>query len=232
MAFLYVLQAGDGMVQGDRYRVDIDCRPKSAVHLTTQAATKVYKAHDNFVTQSINLRTGQGAILEYRPEPVIPHRGSRLFQRTHLTADPESTMLIGETVLAGRGAYGEEHGYDLYWAETELRDVHGCLLFADTMRLIPLDGNVSDLLGGHVVVATVYVITREMKPTQIVEAIRAALAPHTDVLGGASALPNDCGAAMRLLGHTPTAVHAAVESAWNAVRVPLVGAPMPNLRKG
>lgn len=27
MAFIYALQMGDGLVQGDRYRIDLDCTP-------------------------------------------------------------------------------------------------------------------------------------------------------------------------------------------------------------
>src|SRR6185312_7250213 len=36
MAFIFMQQSGDGFVQGDRYRVDIDCAPGSAAHITTQ----------------------------------------------------------------------------------------------------------------------------------------------------------------------------------------------------
>jgi urease accessory protein len=47
MAFVFVLQSGDGLVQGDRYRVDIDCAPGAAAHITTQAATNVFAARQN-----------------------------------------------------------------------------------------------------------------------------------------------------------------------------------------
>jgi urease accessory protein UreH len=47
--------------------MDIDCASGSAAHITTQAATKVYTARQNFVTQLVNLRAGAGAVLEYLP---------------------------------------------------------------------------------------------------------------------------------------------------------------------
>lgn len=62
----------------------------------------------------VNLRTGAGAVLEYLPEPVVPFRGSRLFQGTCVTAEPDSTVIVGETLLPGRGARGEAHAYDVY----------------------------------------------------------------------------------------------------------------------
>src|SRR5919106_5779330 len=61
MAFIYALQMGDGLVQGDRYRVDLECRPGSAVHFTTQAATKLYRMDNNYATQIVNLRAGDSA---------------------------------------------------------------------------------------------------------------------------------------------------------------------------
>ena len=86
MAFLFVQQFGEGLVQGDRYRIDIDCGPGSATHITTQAATNIYGAQRNFATQLVNLRAGAGAVLEYLPGPVVPFRGARVFQRTSVTA--------------------------------------------------------------------------------------------------------------------------------------------------
>jgi urease accessory protein len=235
MAFVYLQQQGDGLVQGDRYRMDIDCEPGSAVHVTTQAATKVFAARDDFATQVVNLRVGAGAVLEYLPDPVVPFRGSRLFQRTHLTTARDATVILGEILLPGRVAHHEAHAYDLYWAETEARDPAGTLLFADTLRLRP--GEVGDprspgVLAGYDIVATLYVLTSRLPPPELVVVLRAALAQAPDVLAGVTELPAGCGAAVRLLGHRSGAVQAAMHAAWNRARVTLLGSPAPDLRKG
>src|SRR6516225_6826813 len=157
MAFVFVLQSGDGFVQGDRYRVDINCEPGARVHITTQAATNVFGARQNLATQLVNLQADAGAVLEYLPDPVVPFRGSRLFQRISLTADREATVILGETLLPGRVAYDETHAYDLYWSETEVCRPDGTLLFSDLLRFIPADGEHPrsiGLLGGQDVVAT------------------------------------------------------------------------------
>jgi len=235
MAFIFMQQFGDGFVQGDRYRVDIDCARGSAAHVTTQAATKVYGARHNFATQLVNLRASAGAVLEYLPDPVVPFRGSRLFQRTCLCADRDSTVILGETLLPGRVAHGEAHVYDLYWAETEVRSPDGTLLFADVLRLNPAEGENPKsigLLGAHDVIATLYIVTRQIDPITMVTLLRSALAACPDVLGGVTELPNGCGVAVRLLGTTSMAVQAASRTAWNAARLALLGTPAPNLRKG
>ena len=235
MAFVFVQQSGDGLVQGDRYRIDIDCAPGSAAHITTQAATNVYGARQNFATQLVNLHAGAGAVVEYLPDPLVPFRGARLFQRTSVTADRSSTVILGETLLPGRVAHGEAHLYDVICAETEVRRPDGTLQFADVLRLNPAGGEDPrslGVLGGHDVVGTLYVVTGQMAPSAIVSLLREALGSCPGVLAGASELPGGCGAVARLLGATSKAVKGAMRSAWDAARVALLGVPAPDLRKG
>jgi urease accessory protein len=234
MAFVFVQQFGDGFVDGDRCRIDIDCGPDAAVHVTTQAATNLYRAERNFATQLVDLRAGRGAVVEYLPDPVVPFRGSRFFQRTRVTADPDSTVILAELLLPGRVARGEIHAYDLYWAETEARRPDGTLLFADTLRLRPTEGEGPrslGLLGGSDVVAALYVVTQRTSAPRLVQLIRETMTDG-DVLAGVSELPNGCGASARLLGPTSKSVRAALANAWNAARLALLGAPAPDLRKG
>jgi len=235
MAFVFIQQSGDGLVQGDRYRIDIDVAPGGAVHITTQAATNVYRCRDNFATQLVNLRAGAGAVAEYLPDPLVPFRGSRLFQRTSVTADPTATVIFGDTLLPGRVAHDEAHAYDLYRAETEVRRPDGSLLFADVMRLNPSAGDDPTsigLLGGDYVIAALYVVSALVTSPQIVSQLRDALRTCPDVLAGVSELPNGCGAAVRLLGGTSLSVKHTLHTAWNAARTALLGVPAPNLRKG
>ena len=235
LAFVFLQQQGDGLVQGDRYRIDVDCAAGSAVHLTTQASTKVFAARDNFATQLVNLRVGAGAVLEYLPDPVVPFRRSRLFQRTCLTLADDATVIMGEALLPGRIAHDEAHVYDLYWAETQTQREDGTLLFADTLRLRP--GHTGDprspgVLGEYDVVATLYVIGPRVPPPDLVALLRDTLAGVPDVLAGATELPGGRGAMVRMLGHTSKAVQTAMHTAWNAARVALLGVPSPDLRKG
>jgi urease accessory protein len=235
MAFLFVQQFGEGLVQGDRYRIDIDCGPGSATHVTTQAATNVFGARDNFASQLVNLRVGADAVVEYLPDPVVPFRGSRLFQRTCVTVDRGATVILGETLLPGRVAHQEAHMYDLYWAETEVRRPNGTLLFGDVLRLSARDtGSPASIgrLGPYDVLAALYVISENAGPAGIVATLRRALSASSDVLAGVSDLPTGCGVSVKLLGPTSKAVGAALKAVWNAARLELLGVPTPNLRKG
>ena len=52
------------------------------------------------------------------------------------------------------------------------------------------------------------------------------------VVAGVSELPNHCGVVCRLLGDSSKTMQAAVTSAWSELRLAVLGAPAPNLRKG
>jgi urease accessory protein len=235
LAFVFVQQAGDGYVQGDRNRVDIACAPDTAAHVTTQAATKVFAARHNLATQIVNLDVAANAVLEYLPDPIVPCRGSRFFQRVNVTADERATVILGETLLSGRVAHGERHGYDQFWSETEVRRPDGTLLFADVLRLTPDHGGHPSSLGQcarHDVVASLYVVTSRVDASDLVLMIRTALARHPEVLAGVSELPNNCGVICRALGPSTKTVQATLTQAWSEARLVLLGAPAPNLRKG
>jgi urease accessory protein len=234
MAFLYLLQAGDGLLQGDRYRLDLACAPGAAVHVTTQAATKIYRMEDNFASQIINLSVGAGAFVEYLPDPVIPFRDSRFYQRLCLTLDPTASVILGETLLPGRVARGEAHAYTIYYTDLEVYTPEGVLLFADRIVLEPAAASPRSpgRLGPYDVLASLYVVTRQIPAPDLAAALHDGLAAQGAVLAGVSELPNGCGVAVRLLGPTSLEVKNAVHLAWNTARLMLIGVPAPDLRKG
>lgn len=233
MAFVYALQSGEGLVQGDRYRLDLHCSPGSAVHFTTQSATKIYRMENNFASQIVNLSVGAGGFVEYLPDPVIPFRGSRFFQRMHLTVDPDATVICGEILLPGRVARGEMHAYDFYCTDTEVYAPDGSLLFADRLKLAPhaIPPSSPELLGGYDVLATLYVITGSVAAADLVDRLYGKLTQPSEALGGVSELPNHCGAVVRALGRTSAEVAATIRGAWNEARMAVSGRPAPDLRK-
>jgi urease accessory protein len=233
MAFIYALQMGDGLVQGDRYRIDLDCAPGSAVHFTTQAATKLYRMHDNFATQIVDLRAGDGAYVEYLPDPIIPFRDARFYQRTRLKLAATASVILGEILLPGRVAYGEVHAYTLYCADTEVSGLDGTPLVIDRVKLAPtaVSPRSPGLLGPYDVLATLYIVTRKVPARELSDCLHRRLAAQTSVQAGVSELPNGCGVAVRMLGASSPEVRAAFHLAWNEARLRLIGVPAPDLRK-
>ena len=48
MAHVFILSPSGGVLQGDRYRTDIELKNKAISHITTQGATRIYKMNSNY----------------------------------------------------------------------------------------------------------------------------------------------------------------------------------------
>ena len=187
MAFLFVQQFGDGLVQGDRYRIDIDCGPGSATHITTQAATNVFGARDNFATQLVNLRVGDERCWSTYPTPWSRFAARGCSSGWAGGRSGEPAVILGEILLPGRVAHGEAHAYDLSIRRGAQgpQAGTGTQLFADVLRLGALAGaspRSIGLLDGHEVLSTLWVLTRQMPARELVASLREAL---IDEPGGA-----------------------------------------------
>jgi urease accessory protein len=234
LAIVLIMSAGAGMVQGDRYRIDVTCAPGSALHLTTQGATKVLRMDHDYATSVVNLTAGAGSLLEYLPDPIIPCAGSRSYHRTQVSIAPGTTAIVGETIRAGRLAHGERHAYDILATDLEIRRPDGTPLVLDRIRLAPglsADGLAGPgVLGDADQVATLDVVSDAAPAVDLADALRDALA-GADVLWGVSSLPGECGAWVRMLGSDSPALDRAMRDAWDAARRLLAGVPAPRMRK-
>ncbi|QXJ26559.1 urease accessory protein UreD [Actinomadura graeca] len=242
MPYVMLMSSGGGVLQGDRCRADLDCGAGTTVHVTTQTATRLYRMEQDYATQLVGITAGPGAYAEYLPRATIPFAGSRFYQRTTVTADPESTVVVGEKLMAGRLARGERHAYTVYCTDLEVRAPDGRLLFADPVRLVPDERGVSGpgVMADFGVMASLYVVTAAKPAQQVADTMHDALAgagllagadplAGTGLLAGASVLPGDVGAWARLFGARSPEVEAAFFQIWDAVRRLLLGGPAPDL---
>ena len=125
MAHVFILSPSGGVLQGDRYRTDIELKNKAISHITTQGATRIYKMNSNYATQMINLKVGKDCYLEFLPEQLIPYKSSRYYQKTTFTVDDSATLVYSETIVPGRVAMGELFDYDICYLRTLCyNDIH------------------------------------------------------------------------------------------------------------
>jgi urease accessory protein len=234
MPFVMLLQNGGGMVQGDRYRIDISCGPDSAAHVTTQSHGKLYRCEENFIAQVVDITAESGSLIEFLPDTTIPYRDSRFFQHVTLRIDPTAIAIVGDVLAPGRSAHkGEHHSYTIYYSQLEATDLAGNLLVADTIKLEPArhSPNSPAMFGEMDALGVLYVFTQMIPADQLVRILRSALDEHDSTVCGVSTLPNHAGVSVRMLGSTAYLVEQARTIAWDAARKALFGVPAPNLRK-
>ena len=119
MAHVFVLSPSGGILQGDRYRMDVELKNNAISHITTQGATRIYKMESNYATHMVTLSLKNNSYLEFIPEQIIPYKNSRFYQKTNLDIDDSSTVVYSETIVPGRIAMGEMFDFDVCYLKTE-----------------------------------------------------------------------------------------------------------------
>ncbi|HET6779943.1 MAG TPA: urease accessory protein UreD [Nitrososphaera sp.] len=233
MAYMYIISPSGGILQGDRYRMDIMLRKHAFAHITTQGATRVYRMEKNYATQIVNIDVGEGCYFEYIPDQVIPYRDSRFYQEANLRVHDNATLLYSEIITPGRVASGEHFDYDICYMKAIAMDQNDGLKFTDVAMLQPKkrDMKVFGVLANHEVVGNMYILTKN-KVQEINTTINDSLQSIPKVYAGATVLPNSSGVGIRLLGNTASDLRYAIYEVVRIIRRIILDAPFSGIRKG
>jgi len=204
MAHVFILSPSGGVLQGDRYRTDIELKNRAISHITTQGATRIYKMNSNYATQIINLKVGKDCYLEFLPEQLIPYKSSRYYQKTTFTVDDSATLVYSETIVPGRVAMGELFDYDICYLRTLCYNDKNEIKFHDNSILEPKNQTMNTLgmFGNKTVLSTIFVVTKKEHVEKLYEKINQIFKDNDEVVGGASILPNDSGLSVRILSNS------------------------------
>ena len=204
MAHVFVLSPSGGVLQGDRYRTDIELKNGAISHITTQGATRMYKMNSNYATQMINLNVGKNCYLEFLPEQLIPYKNSRYYQRATFNVDDSATLVYSETIVPGRVAMGELFDYDVCCLKTLCYDDKQEMKFHDNCILEPKKQTMNSLgiFGNKTAYSMMYVVTKQECIEELYETINQLFKDNDEIIGGASILPNNSGLSVRVLSNS------------------------------
>ena len=204
MAHVFVLSPSGGVLQGDRYRTDIELKNRAMSHITTQGATRIYKMNSNYATQMINLNVGKDCYLEFLPEQLIPYKNSRYYQKATFKVDDSATLVYSETIVPGRVAMGELFDYDVCCLKTLCYDDKQEMKFHDNCILEPKKQTMNSLgiFGNRTVLSMMYVVTKKECVEELYEIINQIFKDNDEIIGGASILPNNSGLSVRILSNS------------------------------
>jgi len=204
MAHVFVLSPSGGVLQGDRYRTDIELKNGAISHITTQGATRMYKMNSNYATQMINLNVGKNCYLEFLPEQLIPYKNSRYYQKATFKIDDSATLVYSETIVPGRVAMGELFDYDVCCLKTVCYDDKQEIKFHDNCILEPKKQTMNSLgiFGNKTAYSMMYVVTKQECIEELYETINQLFKDNDEIIGGASILPNSSGLSVRVLSNS------------------------------
>jgi urease accessory protein len=121
-SLVHLHNVSGGVLAGDRLALDVEVEAGAASQITTTGATRLYRHRDGAADSEHHARfsVGDGAVLEYLPDSVIPYAGSRHVQRTEIRLGRGSTLLWWEVLAPGRLAAGERFAFERLRIQTDI----------------------------------------------------------------------------------------------------------------
>lgn len=137
MLLLNIANPTAGFFDGDEVIMNVTVTAGARLCLSTPAASRVYPSRSGApAVLRQRFEVASDAMLEWMPEPFIPHRGASYCQETSIHLDPGASLLHLEWIAPGRVAMGEVFAYQrLHW-ELDLFD-NGRLAARERNTLIP-----------------------------------------------------------------------------------------------
>jgi urease accessory protein len=235
MAYVYIVSPSGGILQGDRYQIEIKLGNNTLAHVTTQGATRIYKMEKNYASQTIAIEVKEGGYFEYMPDQIIPFRNSRFFQEVILNVHDSATMIYSEVIVPGRVASGEAFEYDICYIKTIGKNHLGKTRFIDKVKLEPKNEDFPHgLLGDFKVIGTIYIITKVSGVNDLQNKINKQIKfdDEADKISiGTSVLPARQGILIRILGNSAEDVKKVVFEVLRTTRKQIIGASFSGIRK-
>ncbi|PZQ96977.1 MAG: urease accessory protein [Cereibacter sphaeroides] len=227
-----IISIGGGILQGDRYKIDISVGEGACAHVHSQSANRIHRMDANYASQAQTVRVEAGAYLEYLPDFTIPYRGSRFINESDLIVAEDATVLYGEMMMTGRKHHhvDERFGLDLLSVAVSISRPGGRKLFAEKILIEKNDPTVdyAAVMRGFDTFANIMCIS----PPDIAARVKDRFENHfptEDVraLAGVSRLPNNAGLMLRVVGVETYDVRKQVRRFWQIVREEARGRSLP-----
>ncbi|HET8576942.1 MAG TPA: urease accessory protein UreD [Methylomirabilota bacterium] len=229
---LMLLNPTGGLLAGDVLDTRVIVGAGSRVCLTTPAATRVYRSAGPRAVQRFSASVGEGAVLEYVPDHLIPSPGSRLEQRMEVALGAGSVFIGADAWAVGRAARGEAWRFSELDTAQTIRDARGLVL---RERSIVSGTRGWDGLGGAegcAYVATFVAIAPARDEWgELAQELSVALARRRSGANFAVTALARGGLLARLLCPSAPALEQSVQTLWAGCRLRLLGLPPLALRK-
>ncbi len=233
MAYLFVVSPSGGILQGDRYQIDVLLKNKAIAHITTQGATRIYSMNSNYASNILNITTEENCYLEYIPDQIIPYKNSRYYQEVNLNVHENSTLIYSEILTPGRVAMGESLEYDICYLKTHCKNQDEKIRFLENTKIEPKKQRLKDfgVFGDFEIVSTVYILTRKENVSDLENSIIERIREIKDISFGTSILPNESGIIIRILANKTEKIFEMIFSTLEITRKKVLGASFSQMRK-
>jgi urease accessory protein len=228
-ALAHLHNVSGGLLGGDHLSLQINVGRGASAQITTTGATRIYHARQGFysTTQRNDITVGEGGLLEYLPDAIIPFAGADFFQRTTIDLSEGAGMFWWEILAPGREASGELFAYKRVEMRTRVNAL-GRRIACENICVQPGNHNVTSLarFGGYRYSATLYICRIGMDPSywrtaeDHVREVTRSLTQVGETIWGISTLAAH-GLVVRSLAHSGRGVLEGLQAVWRRAKMHL-----------
>jgi urease accessory protein len=233
MTHVYMVSSSGGILQGDKYIIDIILEKNALAHITTQGATRIYGMDVSNAIQVVNVSLDDGAYLEFIPDQIIPYKNSRFYQEINFKVHDNATMVYSEITSPGRIGMGEIFDYDICYFRSTGKNHKDELRFTDFTKIEPKKMNLQDfgVLEQKQIIATMYILAKTNDVEKIIRTLENEIKNSAELEIGWSTMTKENGILLRILGNTTRDVFRLVYDITKTVRKIVLNSDFHEIRK-
>ena len=233
MTHVYIVSSSGGILQGDKYTIDIILEKNALAHITTQGATRVYGMNVSNAIQVVNVSLDDGAYLEFIPDQIIPYKNSRFYQEINFKVHDNATMIYSEIISPGRIGMGEIFDYEICYLRSIGKNHKDELRFTDYTKIEPKKMNLQDfgVLEQKQITATVYILAKRNDIEKIIQTLENEIKNSSEIEFGWSTMTKENGILLRILGNATRDVIRLVYDITKIVRKTILHSDFHEIRK-
>ena len=227
MANVYIQSASGGIYENEELTTSVTANSHSYSHVTTQASTIVHGMTNGGALQTVNVNAANHAYTEFISDPLILFPESKLRSNINVYADKTSTAIVADAFLL-HFLKGENDLFKQLNTYLHIYTENGELLAKDVYRANP--ENFLNNNRHYISMGTLTLVNRANICEGLLTSIRQIVESDSNIYGGATLLPNNCGLMVKFLAPDGDSLKKALLRCWVSMRESIIGI-RPNIRK-
>ena len=228
----FLMQLGGGIVEGERYNINVELKENVRAIITTQAASKVYKCENSYESfQETTLKLEENSILEYITDPVILYKDAVYRQENNIYMTKSSTLIYTDGITSGWSPDKKRFQYEKAKLKTNIY-MDGVPVLLDNMLINPREDDIDGLgfMEGYKNFATLIILDDRIDKNIIEHLREEILKLNLDINFGLTGLEVK-GFVLRVIGTLTHVLEEVVGLCHNYIRRKVLNSQNLTIRK-
>ena len=228
----FLMQLGGGIVEGERYNINVELKENVRAIVTTQAANKVYKCENSYESfQETTLKLEENSILEYITDPVILYKNAVYRQENNIYMTKSSTLIYTDGITSGWSPDKKRFQYEKAKLKTNIY-MDGVPVLLDNMLINPREDDIDGLgfMEGYKNFATLIILDDRIDKNIIEHLREEILKLNLDINFGITGLEVN-GFVLRVIGNLTQDLEEVVGLCHNYIRRKVLNSQNLTIRK-